>query len=320
MKKNIVLLLATVVLQMAFPQQANAQFLKNLGKVLQTVGEGVLNGTANTTQQQNQSSSSTSSVSAPQQSAPNPRINIAVANCTRVGRHAFIELTLTNNSGQDKEVEIYNEWEDFTTKVIDEAGAKYGMGIVVNNSLRDLSVTSFVSVKCPRDVPVKVLVIAQNVPQETTSICRLDFTVEKFVTTIRNIPIKETNLPTNREGLTCNMPYIQCYYQSCVRNGNNWEVLFTLTADRDIAMKWKTNDVGIYDMEGNTYRWTLQMPTNQSGEGVLLKQTPTAMKLSIKDVPASITQLHTLLLPFSVTLYRMPFSFEIRMTGLVPNS
>ncbi len=42
MKKNLLLTLVAAFLLMAMPQQTNAQFLKNLGKALQNVGEGVL--------------------------------------------------------------------------------------------------------------------------------------------------------------------------------------------------------------------------------------------------------------------------------------
>lgn len=317
MKKFLVRALAVSLFLMVVPQRTEAQFLKSLGKVLQTVGENVLNGTGTNATTSGQA---TPSQPATTNQAPNPMVRVEVTNCYRLGKNVCIQLTLNNYGSQDKEVEIYNEWEDFTTAVYDGSGARYAMGLVVDNSFRDLSVTSFVSVKCPRQVPVKVIVVAAGVPQETKQIGRLNFTVAKFVNTVRDIPIREFDCSTNREGLTCNMPSIKCHFLSCVRTEADWTVTYVLTPDKDLSLQWKIDDVGIYDSEGNTYGWSINMPGIKGSQVSLLKDTPAQLKLTIKNVPSSVTKLHTLLLPFSVGFYRMPFSYEIRMTGLTLSS
>lgn len=77
----------------------------------------------------------------------------------------------------------------------------------MNNTFKNLSITSFVSVECPSGVPVKVYVVASGVPQTTKSIARLNFTIEGVASTLSNIPITEPKPNTNGENLTCSYPF-----------------------------------------------------------------------------------------------------------------
>ena len=322
MYKKLMLTAAAVVLAV-MPQQANAQFLKELGKVLKDVGEEVLKDvttpttTTTTTSQANKTTTKAQqSASTSEHTAKNPKIQVKVADCWRMGKYVWIQLTLNNQGEEDKTTEFYNDWQSNTTAVYDANGEKYPLGFVVDGSFINPVITNFISARCPSGVPVKVYVIASRVSQETKTIKRLDFTMDQVVTTFRDISIREPQPNTNRLGLVCTSPNLLCYFKSCTRTGSDWTVTFTLTPGSDLSIHWIDNKIGIYDNEGNTYKWSLDMPNMSYGNVQLLSQTPGLLKLTVKDVPASVTKLHTLLLPFSINFFGRDFNFEIRMSGL----
>lgn len=310
MKTLVRIMLVMGLVFMACPTEANAQkWLQKLSKGLEKLGGGTATTRTNAT-----TSSSTSGTSTAKYSAITPKIS----DCWRQGNYVWIAVTLTNNTANDKTVEIYNEWEDHTTKVFDEAGKAYNYGIIVNNAFKNLGVTSFISVDCPAGVPVKVYVVASGVPATTKSISRLRFTIEGAANNVSNIPITEPKPNTNGDNLTCSYPYINLKYLSCERGDEGVVLNFTMTStlENGNTISWDTDKLKIYDGDGNTYGWTFNMSGLNSGNTGLPSEIPVAGKLTIKNVPASLKEFHTIKMPFRMKHGGQPFAYEVMMKNV----
>ena len=96
-------------------------------------------------------------------------------------------------------------------------------------------------------------------------------------------------------------------------------ISFTMKTEREngLIFTWNTSKAGIYDDSGNKYAWSLNMPgLQENGRVKLPGKTPVAGKITVKKVPTSVSELHTVLLPLFVNFYGHNFAFEVRMSNL----
>jgi hypothetical protein len=250
----------------------------------------------------------------------NPMVRVEVKNCWRDGNYVWMGVVLNNYSGQDKTVLVYNSYHgDKTTAVYDANHNEYDYAMVINNEYQDLSINNFQHIDCPNGTPVKFDVIATNVPASAKTIGRLNVSVDRYVTPFLNVKIKESEPNTNMENITCNSCDLTFDYQECERNGENLIVSFKMKTkeNHDFYFKWNTSKFGIYDDSGNKYGWSLNMAgMSNGGEVKVPAQTPVAGKLTIKKVPASVTELTTVLMPMLISRCDHQFAHEVRMSGL----
>lgn len=256
----------------------------------------------------------------------NPKFDVKVTECKRIGKHVWITVLVTNNSGRDyNNVEIFNSWiKPQTTAVYDENGNSYEIGIVKSNEFHSPNLMDFLQIDFPDGVPVKTRIIAVNVPTNVKKIAKLQFGLKLSGNTpndynvVKDIEISEPSPNTNNDNVTCSYPYIKIIYLSCTRKGSAVEIKFRMThqTDEDQRLEWKYDHFSAYDEEGESHEISVRMP-NLSDERVLLpSQTPVLTTITIQNVPTSIKEISSIILPYRLTHYNTQFGYEIRLKNL----
>ena len=299
----------TVAALLAAPQQANAQFLKQLGKAVGSVGKSVLDATTSTT-----TTTTTTTTT-----AGTSNLTVNVTGCRSDGENVLVEMKLQNRSNKDVNATlIASAW---GIKAQDNLGNTYERDIFLkigNKPFTDVGE----GVMLPSGLAMKVQMIIKNVDTSATSIAQIsnfiasdDLGLEKETIKLRNIPInREPGYSTSATATTgqrangniagavsTGNPYLKCNVLSCRADGNDVTAELTLlntgASDVNVTVCASAWGAKVYDSEGNIYERDIfvkvgNMQLNDVGDHVqLVSGLPTKVILVVKNVARDATSL-----------------------------
>ncbi len=201
MKKSILFVAFSLLLM---PVEGNAQkWLKKLESVAKTVDQvlGTPSSSASTTD--SDESSSTAAVGVIQQGGTkivtnHPDLKIKITRCIVNGRTCVIDMIFTNVGDRDlKEVFFYSGYNG-TTTAFDDEGNQYSKNILFGVASK--GVEASVNVLLPSNVPLKMRMQIDDVPESATQFLRINLNIYCTQLNLRDKPITITNVPITRDG------------------------------------------------------------------------------------------------------------------------
>ncbi|MCH5307354.1 MAG: hypothetical protein J1E37_04680 [Prevotella sp.] len=202
MKTKRMLLVMAVVSMFVAPQQASAQFLKQLGKAAENLGKSMLESA--TTPSNSTSSTSTSQQSTNKQSSSkgqsivtgHPDFKIAIKRCAASGTTVVLDLVVTNVGDNDVEsFEIYGSAYGNATKVYDNLGNVYENDIYTKIANKEY-VRNASTIKLVSNLPTNLSIKIENVSTKATSFVLVEphiyasaWGTKPGIVKLRNIPI-----------------------------------------------------------------------------------------------------------------------------------
>ena len=126
-------------------------------------------------------------------STGNPDIKVKILRCEASGENVFIDMTITNNTGEDFEVYAVAKGNGpCNTKIIDDEGNEYDSNRVKIRFGKGEFVSEHIWKDIIADVPCRYTIMVTNVPKQTQyfSVVRpfMDSKIP-FKITIKNLPI-----------------------------------------------------------------------------------------------------------------------------------
>ena len=129
----------------------------------------------------------------------NPDFKIKITRCEASGKTVVIDMIWENISSQDVKIGIYADWDNMTFAWDDEGNKFAGRDIsasIANGPLKGLCEDIL-----PAEIPIRVKLKIENVPESATMFRRIDLTVRCDKWGLDHTkPVRITNLPINREG------------------------------------------------------------------------------------------------------------------------
>lgn len=185
MKQNMYLAIVVILVALVIPQQTNAQFIKQLGRVVSEVGKAIIETPSNNT---------ALNMEGVKIVTGHPDFKMVVKRCVASGENVLIDFVVTNIGESDVKEFIVRGSSD-ETKLYDNMGNVYNRGIQV--SIGGLDFTNYSrEVKLVAGVPTKFSMMVKNVPKKVTSfaliepdICSADWNINKESVKVRNVPI-----------------------------------------------------------------------------------------------------------------------------------
>ncbi len=205
MKKSLLLVVFSLLLM---PVEGNAQkWLKKLESVAKTVDQvsnALAPSTASTTATTgSDESSSTAAVGVIQQGGTkivtnHPDLKIKITRCVVNGRTCVIDMVFTNVGDRDlNEVFFYSGYNG-TTTAFDDEGNQYSKNILFG--IASKGVEASVNVLLPSNVPLKMRMQIDDVPESATQFLRINLNIYCSQLNLRDKPITITNVPITRDG------------------------------------------------------------------------------------------------------------------------
>lgn len=191
--------LVAVVFTMMAPQQANAQFFKQLGKIAEQVGKQLLEDPAVTQAEQGQTQTEASTqVNGVKIVTGHPDLKIVVNRCAASGTNVVIDLVITNIGSTDVE-EFKLHGSTYGTKVYDDQGNIYDKDIQVKIANREYTKYSD-EIKLVAGVPTRVSFLIKGVAAQAKTFVLFEpdayvpfWNITKETVKLRNIPITREN-------------------------------------------------------------------------------------------------------------------------------
>ena len=126
-------------------------------------------------------------------STGNPDVKVKVKRCVASGENVYIDLTITNMTGEDFEVYAVARGNGCNTVIYDDEGNEYDSERVRIRFGTDEYTTGHLYKNIIADVPMKFTIMVSNVPQKTQyfSVVRpfMECAKVPFKIQIKNLPI-----------------------------------------------------------------------------------------------------------------------------------
>ncbi len=182
------LTITAILVALIVPQQANAQFIRRLGRVVNDIGKTILETPSTNAAQSYANMEGVKIVTG------HPDFKMVAKRCVASGEDVFIEFIVTNIGESDvKQFKVHGS--SYSTKVYDDQGNVYKKDIQV--SIAGLEYTfNDQEVKLVVGVPTKFTMIVKNVPTRVASFALIepdifstDWNINRETVKVRNVPI-----------------------------------------------------------------------------------------------------------------------------------
>lgn len=192
--KKILTVMAIAMIFMA-PQQASAQFWKQLGKAAESVGKAVLESSTTQTQKSSSSANNVASVGKGQRIVTgHPDFKIEIKRCAASGTNVVLDLVVTNVGGSDvKQFRVHGG--TYSTKLYDNLGNIYERDIYVKIANKEYTDYQY-EIRLVSGLATNFSILVKDVDQRATSfvlvepdIYSTDWGITKETVKLRNIPI-----------------------------------------------------------------------------------------------------------------------------------
>ncbi|MBO5539170.1 MAG: hypothetical protein J5971_09060 [Prevotella sp.] len=199
MKKSTIIAAIASAMLLAAPQQAEAQFLKKLGKAISDKAKETWD-KAKEAATDNQSNGATEKSSSFKLSTEgngnikNPNLTVTLVSCVRNGNEVMATYNVTNNNATDRSYEILNcdvlDLE-YHTMAYDEKGKRHLIDFIFNDKRIHTNIDCMAGVSLPHGITVPLVMVVKFVDPSIKKMARLQLAFNQYKFTAENIPIEE---------------------------------------------------------------------------------------------------------------------------------
>ena len=202
MKSNKFLSMAAIAIMLMASQQAEAQFLKKLGKVAEGVGKAVLESATNPTseaqlQSTQPSSEGVTTTTGQRVVTGHPDFKIEFNRCVASGTNVVLDLVVTNTGATDvKQFKVHGS--EYQTKLYDNLGNIYEKEVYVKIANKEYTTWGH-DIRLVSSLPTSFSILIKDVDPRATSFALVEPDVRSSDWGITYETVKLRNIPITRE-------------------------------------------------------------------------------------------------------------------------